>query len=111
MMEMVTGMGCQMVVTSRRQKGHYLYDSASRKRLLLPAYPTRWLDPTGADDVFAGAFLGEYKTSYDSTRALIAGCVATSLAVEGSGPFYCMDALPGLAEMRFEKMQPLVCSQ
>jgi hypothetical protein len=34
--------------------------------------------------VFAGAFLGEYKNSYDPVKAAIHATVAVSIAVEGS---------------------------
>lgn len=109
MMDIIAGMGCQLVVVSQGVKGYKMFDSATKKRYTLPAYPTRWLDPTGAEDAFCGAFIGEYKKSYDPIRSLLYGCVTASFSVEGTGPYYCLEALPGLAELRFEKMQPLIC--
>jgi sugar/nucleoside kinase (ribokinase family) len=110
MAELISDMGCPMVVILRKEKGYWLYDSNTKKRITLPAYPNRWVDPTGAEDVFAGAFLGEYKNSYDPVKALLCGCVSSSLAVEGTGPFYCLDALPGLMTARLEMMKSLTVS-
>ena len=105
MMEIVTDMGCQYVVVSRGLKGYLMYDAASKKRYSLPIYPNRWLNPTGVEDVFAGAWLSEYKRSYDSVQALVWGCAMASISVEGTGPFYCLEAIPGLAEARALKIQ------
>jgi len=105
MMEMVTDLGCQRVIVTRGLKGYLLYDGVSKKRYSLPVYPNRWIDPTGAEDVFSGAFLSEFIKSYDPVQALIWGGSMASISVEGSGPFFCLEAIPGLAEARAVKMQ------
>ncbi len=105
MMEIVTDMGCQRVVVTRGLKGYLMYDAASKKRYSLPNYPNRWLNPTGVEDVFAGAWLSEYKRSYDPVQALVWGCAMASISVEGTGPFYCLEAIPGLAEARALKIR------
>jgi hypothetical protein len=33
------------------------------------------------------------------------GAVSASLTIEGSGPFYALDALPGLAEARLDALK------
>jgi sugar/nucleoside kinase (ribokinase family) len=109
MMEIISAMGCQSVLVSCGMNGYLLYDAGTGKRFKLPIYPVRWVDPTGSGEVFAGAFLGEYKNSYDLVRSLLYASVSVSIAVEGSGPFYCLEALHGLAEARFQKMQQLLC--
>lgn len=108
MIEIITDMGCHRVVVSRGVKGYLMYDAGTRKRHNLPTYPTRWTDPTGVQEVFAGAFLGEYKETFSPEKALVHGCVMASLAAEGTGPFYILDALPGLAEARAARMNPLL---
>jgi sugar/nucleoside kinase (ribokinase family) len=105
MMEIITDLGCQRVVVSRGMKGYLMFDAASKKRYHLPVYPNRWVNPTGAEDVFAGAFLSELTATYDASRALVWGCAMASIAVEGSGPFYCLEAIPGLADARAMKLQ------
>lgn len=110
MMETITDMGCQSVIAACGMNGYLMYDAGTGKRYKLPIYPVRWVDPTGSGDILAGAFLGEYKNSYDLVRSLLCASVSVSLAVEGSGPFYCLEALQGLAEARYQKMQQLLCT-
>ncbi len=100
--------GCPIIVIHQGDKGTLLYDSQAKKKYSIPNYPTKWMDPTGARDVFAGAFLGEYKNSYDPLQAVLHASVAVSIAVEGSGAFYCLDRLPGLELARVESMRPMV---
>lgn len=51
----------------------------------VPAYPAREVDPTGAGDVYAAAFLARYRETGDApAAALFASCVA-SFSVEASG--------------------------
>jgi len=104
----LTEMGCPIILIYRGEKGFCMFDAASHKKYVLPFYPTRWQDPTGIFDVFAGAFLGEYKTTYDPLQALIAGAAVASLAVEGTGAFYCLDRLPGLETARCEVLKTMV---
>ena len=111
MMELIAAMGCQLVVVSRGPRGYWMFDSKSNKRYTLPVYPTIVIDPTGVNEVFSGAFHGDFKSSYDPVHSLISGCVFASLAAEGTGPFYCSEALPELAEARFEKMKTLLTIQ
>lgn len=108
MAALLSGYGCPLILINRGERGTWLFDANARKKYAIPAYPTKWIDPTGAADVFAGAFLGEYKKSYDSVKAAIHASVAVSIAVEGSGAFYCLDRLPGLENARVESIQGLV---
>ena len=49
----------------------------------IPAYPAREVDPTGAGDVFAAAFLIRYFESSDAFAAGLFASCAASLQVEG----------------------------
>ncbi|MHB0867996.1 MAG: PfkB family carbohydrate kinase [Chloroflexota bacterium] len=51
----------------------------------LPAFPTREVDPTGAGDVFAAAFLIEYHRTREPRRSAAFACCAASFAVERTG--------------------------
>ncbi|MHC1740750.1 MAG: carbohydrate kinase family protein [Anaerolineaceae bacterium] len=108
MAEGLSEMGCPLVIIQRAEKGYLMYDAANQRRVTLPFYPTHWLDPTGIKDVFAGSFLAEYKKNYDPLQALIAGSTGASLAVEGTGAFYCLDGFPGLETARREVIQSML---
>ena len=51
----------------------------------IPAYPRPEVDPTGAGDVFAAAFLVRYHESDDPSEAAVFAACAASCAVEGVG--------------------------
>lgn len=60
-------------------------------RLVIPAYATRAVDPTGAGDAFAGAFIATLAERGAEDRATLwlagrRGAAAASIAVEGFGP-------------------------
>jgi 1D-myo-inositol 3-kinase len=62
---------------------------------VLPGYATREVDPTGAGDVFATAFLCELHASGDPMRAADFANRVAALSVEGEGPA----AIPTRAEV------------
>ncbi|MBI3160035.1 MAG: carbohydrate kinase family protein [Chloroflexi bacterium] len=105
--EMVEGMaayGCEFIIVKTGERGQLLFDCAAKARFEIPAYPNRVLDPTGAGDAFAGGFLAGLKQTHDSVQAALYGSVAASFAVEGIGPFFPMDVLPGLQQARLEAL-------
>jgi len=105
MAEALAAYGCEMIVIKRGEGGQYLYDSAGRARWEVPAYPSRLVDPGGAGDAFCGGFLAGYRRSYDPLEATLYGNISASLVVEGTGPFYALDALPGLAQARLDALR------
>jgi sugar/nucleoside kinase (ribokinase family) len=105
MMETISDYGCEIVVVKRGERGQYLYDRATRTHWEISAYPVRVADPTGAGDSFCGGFLAGYWRTYDPLQAVLYGSISASLSIEGSGAFYTLDALPGLAEARFEALK------
>jgi len=105
MMETISGHGCEFVVLKRGERGQYLFDRLSRARWEVSAYPARVADPTGAGDAFCGGFLAGYRQTYDPLQAVLYGSISASLAIEGSGAFYALDALPGLASARLEALK------
>jgi len=108
MAETLASYGCGIIVIKRGLQGQYLYDAENKVRWEISAYPSRDADPTGAGDAFSGGFLAGYRKTFDPLQATLHGNVAASLAVEGSGPFYALDAIPGLAEARLEVVQQSV---
>ena len=76
-------------------------------RYEIPAYPCRLVDPTGAGDAFCGGFLAGFQKTNDPLLAALHGGVSASLKIEGSGPFYELDVLPGLAEARLYSLKEM----
>lgn len=103
--ENLTSFGCDVIVIKCQGRGQYLYDHASGQRWIIPAYPAKVVDPTGAGDAFCGGFLAGYRKSYDPLEATLYGNISASHVVEGSGPFYPLNALPGLARARLEHLR------
>lgn len=108
MAETLGSYGVEIVVIKRGARGQYIYDRDSHKKWDLPAYPARVADPTGAGDAFCGGFLAGYVGSFDPLQAALHGNVAASLAIEGSGAFYALEALPGLSQARLQSLADIV---
>lgn len=108
MVEEVASCGCEYVVVQREQGGQVLYDATSHQRWEVPPYPARLIDPSGVSDAFCGGFLaGLWKTG-DPLQAVLHGNISASLVIEGSGALYALEALPGLAQARLERLRDLV---
>lgn len=108
MAEALGSYGCEFIVIKSGGLGQYLYDAVEKHRWEIPAYPSRMADPTGAGDAFCGGFLAGYRKTYDPLEAALHGNVSASLKVEGSGAFYPLDVMPGLAQARLEALRELV---
>jgi sugar/nucleoside kinase (ribokinase family) len=108
MAETLSSYGCETIVIKRGSRGQYLYDRHNHTKWIIPAYPAQVVDPTGAGDAFCGGFLAGYRSSYDPLHATLTGNVAAAMTVEGTHPFYPLDALPGLAKARMEALQEMV---
>ncbi len=102
MAEALASYGCEIIVIKRGERGQLLYDAASRQRWEIPPYPVNVVDPSGAGDAFCGGFLAGYRRTYEPLMAVLHGNISASMTVEGIGPFYALDALPGLAQARLE---------
>jgi hypothetical protein len=105
MVEIIAEYGCEFVVVKRGERGQYLYDRARKEKWEIPAYPAKVIDPTGVGDAYCGGFLAGYRLTYDPIQAALYGSISASLTIEGSGPFYSLDALTGLAKARLEALK------
>jgi sugar/nucleoside kinase (ribokinase family) len=99
--------GPQAIVVKRGRRGQIVYTVAEGHRYEIPAYPARLADPTGAGDAFCGGFLAGFHRTGDPLMAALHGNVSASLKIEGSGPFYPLDVMPGLAESRLHALKEM----
>ncbi len=100
--------GCELVVIKRGALGQMLYEVGGRRKRIVPAYPARLSDPTGAGDAFCGGFLCGYHKAFDPLQGVLYGNISASLKVEGTGAFYPVGVLQGLAEARLNVLRELV---
>lgn len=108
MAEAAAGFGVEFVVIQRGAQGQYLYNAQNQTRWVVPAYPVKRVDPTGAGDAFCGGFLAGFGANYDPLTAVMWGNISASLTLEGSGAFFALDAMPELAQRRLESLQQMV---
>jgi len=108
MAEAIGEHGCEVVVVKCGGRGQRVYDAAGKRKWEVQAYPVQAVDPTGVGDAFCGGFLAGYQKTYDPLQATLYGNISASLKMEGSGAFYPLDVLPGLARARLEALKDLV---
>jgi len=108
MVEALSSSGCEIIVVQKDDLSQYVYDGMGRKRWFIPPYPARILSAHAAEDVFCGGFLAGYQRNFDPLEAALYGNIAASLAVEGVGPFYALDAEPRLASARLDSLRQAV---
>jgi sugar/nucleoside kinase (ribokinase family) len=106
----VAELGCRIVVLKHGAGGSSVWERETARRWLVPAYPARVRDQTGAGDAYCGGFLAGLCRTGDPVEAALMGTVSASLMIEGSGAFYPLEALPGLAQARLEALRPMVRS-
>lgn len=108
MAKWICSYGCEYAVIIRDQGGYMLYDSTKDEKTIIPPYPTGITDPTGSADAFCGGFLVGYRTTYNPIESVVYGSISASLTMEGSGPYYALEAMPGLAQARREHLKKMV---
>lgn len=98
----LAGYGPEYILINAKDGTLLIYSRLQRKRWLISAYPGKPADPTGMLDAFDAGFLAGYRKEYDVIQAALCGLVSASFCVEGSGPFYLLECLPGLKEARLK---------
>jgi sugar/nucleoside kinase (ribokinase family) len=99
--------GCEVIVVKRGGQGQAVYDVKGKHKWEVPAYPARPADPTGAGDAFCGGYLAGFRKTYDPLQAALYGNVSASLKLEGSGAFYPIEVMPGLADARLSALKDM----
>jgi hypothetical protein len=105
MAEALTAYGCEYVTIFTNNRRYFLYDHILKRKYNIPAYNSSRIDPTGSLDSFCGGFLAGLRTVHEPLQSAIQGSVSASFTQEGVGPFYCMDALPGLVNARYDSLK------
>lgn len=105
MVETLHSRGCEYVVLLDGLEGYSLFDVKENKKIFVPAYPVKVIDPTGMEEAFCGGFLAAMRKTHDPIQALMSGSVTASIKIEGSGPFFPLEATPGLLEARMERIK------
>jgi sugar/nucleoside kinase (ribokinase family) len=108
MIEAISTHGCEAIIVKRGAYGQLVYDVGGKHRWEVPAYPARLSDPTGMGSAFCGGCLAGYQKTFHPLEAALHGSISASLKLEGSGPFYPLEVLPGLAEARLQALRELV---
>jgi sugar/nucleoside kinase (ribokinase family) len=100
-------LGSRHVVIKRGALGQCLLDGQLDERWLIPAYPCRVEDVTGAGHAYCGGFLAGWVATGNLVEAALTGAISASLAVEGSGPVHMLQTMPGLAEARRDSLRQM----
>jgi hypothetical protein len=103
--EHLAGYGPEAVLVQAGDGTTRLYDRMSHKRWIIPAYHSRVNDPTGMLDAFDGGFLAGLQQAHDPLEAALCGNISATIAGEGSGPYFLLECLPGLKEMRLQVLR------
>ena len=101
----LAGYGPEYILIHTSEGSLMVYSRIKNARWVLAAYPDKTADPTGMLDAFDGAFIANYRKSYDVVQAALCGMVSASFCREGSGPFYLLADLPGLKEARLKVLE------
>jgi len=104
MVEYIAQSGVEIVVIVKGAETHYLYDAVSKKKYMIPSYPSNLVDTVGTFAAFCGGFGAGYTTHFDPLRAGLMGSVSASLNVEGSTPIHTLQSFPDLANARLESL-------
>ena len=108
MAEAIALYGCEYVVIKCGARGQLLHVASNKRKWEIPAYPARMADPTGVGDAFGGGFMAGFCKNYDPLEGVLYGNVSASLKLEGSGAFYPLEVMPGLAEARLNMLRDMV---
>ena len=98
-------MGPRIVLIKQGKRGQALWDRDSKRRWLIPAYPSKIRDVTGAGDAFCGGFLVGLNETQDPVEASLRGSISSSLVVEGSNALYALGVAPGLTQARLSALR------
>ncbi len=83
-LEKLSRIGVKIAIETRGEEGSLVL--AGGTRLVVPAYPTEAVDPTGAGDAYIAGFFAKYVAQEDPGWCSSVGSAAASAVVETVGP-------------------------
>jgi sugar/nucleoside kinase (ribokinase family) len=104
----VANLGCEMVIIHLSDGNKMLYELTTRKKWLIPMYPSARINYHSAQASFGGGLLAGYRLSFEPLQALKYGIITESIAAEGLHPLNMFDSLPGLAKARINALDEMV---
>lgn len=105
MADALAQMGPAVVLIKDSTQGIWLLDVQRNRRWTIPVYPSTVVDLTGAEHAMAGGFLVGIAESDDPLEAALRAAVSASFSVEGTGPCYPLEAMPGLTHARLRSLR------
>ncbi|MCX8205241.1 MAG: PfkB family carbohydrate kinase [Candidatus Nezhaarchaeota archaeon] len=90
--------GAKVGIVTLADQGSIIYDG--RKLYKIPAYQTRAIDPTGAGDVYAGAFIFSRLKGYSLLEAGLFASAIASIKVEHVGLSFLNFLEEGMSRMK-----------
>ena len=96
--------GCEIIIIFTNKNTFLLWDHSSKRKYEIPLYPSKMEDPTGLVDSFCGGFISGLRSHQNPIQATLQGSISASFAVEGIGPFYCLESLPQLVQARLDSL-------
>ena len=106
--EHFASMGPKIVVIKLGPSGQIVFDGHLNECWIIPAYPGRVRDVTGAGDAYCGGFLVGLVRTGSPVEAALHGSVSASLTIEGTGALFALGSAPGLAKARLDALRPRV---
>lgn len=100
--------GLTYLVIIDKAKEYQLCDLQAKKKISVPQYPAKLVDPTGMEEAFCGGLVAGLRRNQNPVEAVLFGSVIASIKSEGCGPFYPLDVTPGLIEARIAHIQDWV---
>lgn len=101
----LAGYGPEVVLIHAEDGSTRLYDRLRQERWIIPACQVSICDPTGSLDAFDGGFLAGLNKTREPLEAALCGAISAAVAGEGSGPYFLLDGLPGLKELRLQVLR------
>jgi len=110
--KMISTLGPISIIIKRGEYGSFIYNEG--KYFFVPAYPVKSIiDPTGAGDTFAGAFMGYLDKSKSADfksmkTALLYATVLSSFTIESYSTDILLDSSSQSIENRFEYLKEVI---
>ena len=81
-------LGIKRAIVKMGSRGAVVFSESYKEPVLVPAYPTRAIDPTGAGDAFCGGMLASLARGDDVLVAAAHGSVSASFVIETEGAWF-----------------------